>query len=99
MKTMEDMIARELAMAIAPYIDSYKSEFDEVVELDNGMAVFVNGTCYTTTSYEEETNYCYTVDVSVDIDDIEVHDTEGEKIDMKFNQRAIENFMAQYIAE
>lgn len=100
MNTMEDMVARELAMAIMPHLgDDYKKRFDEEIELENGISVFVNGVVYYSTSYEEDTNYSYTVDVSVDIDGINVYDADGDKIEMKLNQRAIERYMAQYIEE
>lgn len=100
MNTMEDMVARELAMSIIPDLgNDYKEEFDKEIELDNGVLLYVNGVVYYSTSYEEETNYYYTVDVSVDIDSLEAYDAEGDKVEMKLNQRAIERYMAQYIED
>lgn len=100
MNTMEDMVARELAMAIMPHLgDDYKKKFYEEIEFENGVSVFVNGVVYYSTSYDDDTNYSYTVDVSVDIDGINVYDADGDKIEMKLNQRAIERYMAQYIEE
>lgn len=98
MNMIEDIIARELASILSSRIGSGSREkFSEEVELDSSTTVFVDGVVNYSMSYEYATNYYHNVDVSVDIDDIQVYNSEGEKVEMKFNQRAIEDYMAAYI--
>lgn len=100
MMVAEDIIARELADILSARIGyGTRERFNEEVEIDSNTIVFVDGVVNYSISYEEATNYYRNVDVSVDIDCISVYDSEGNEQKVKFNQSAIERFMAQYIED
>lgn len=100
MREIEIMIAEELASMIRPHMDgSGRTKFSEEVEIDTDSTIFVDGVVHYSISHEYATNYYHNVDVSVDIEDIQVYNSDGEEIKMKFNHRVIEDYMATYIED
>ena len=96
----EDIIARELAFILSSRIGAgYMEKFDEEIEVDSNTIVFVDGVVNYSVSYEDATNYYRNIDVSVDIDNISVYDSDGNVQKIKLNERAIERFMEQYIED
>lgn len=100
MREIERMIAEELASMIRPYMDSSgEMKFSEEVEVDSDTIVFVDGVVSFRVGYNEPVNYYYNADVSVCIDGISVYDSEGNVQKLKFNQSAIERYLAQSIED
>jgi hypothetical protein len=97
----EDDLACEIAEKIKKDCDyhsrtgymSFSYEFD----MDN--FIIVEGNLDYLVSYEEAVNYSYISFAIVEITSIKIFNSEGDEIDSKYNESAIEKYIKEYLTE